>query len=258
MRVTYSMLLREYEPRLDLSHDDEEMIDVVAFRAPAAAGALAGPHPPRAQLIRTGMIAWSRDHQLTRSPPPAAGLGGSFCHAAASRVVIGHCRRRTQGQPRPARVVQARAAQGQRCGSPPRLPAARLHGSIPRCASEVIRTAPVLPRPCGPAAARSYGRRMARRRYRRVRGTCLMDWLLPVTPNQLGSEDTEARRYPRAFMCAGPGSVLGPPAGTPSTVSSPWTADAVPAGRGRCKDRQLTLTHNTGGLTLCPVTGWIN
>jgi hypothetical protein len=48
-----------------------------------------------------------------------------------------------------------------------------------------------------------------------------MDWLLPVTPNQLGSEDTEARRYPRAFMCAGPGSVLGPPAGTPSTVSSP-------------------------------------
>jgi len=55
-----------------------------------------------------------------------------------------------------------------------------------------------------------------------------MDWVVAVPPNRLGSEDTEASRYPRPYRGAWIG---GPPAGTPQTVS-PRTAGAVPAGRG--------------------------
>jgi hypothetical protein len=135
MLVTYSMLLREYEPRLDLSHDDEEMIDVVAFRAPAAAGALASWPAPTPGAAHSGrhdrLVARSSANSVTAARRrsgwlvlPRRRVAGSdrpLPHAHPRPTSARACRRSTRG-PRPAMRVPLRL---------PAAPPARVH--TPMC-----------------------------------------------------------------------------------------------------------------------------
>jgi hypothetical protein len=74
-----------------------------------------------------------------------------------------------------------------------------------------------------------------------------MDWVVAVTPNRLGSEDTESHPIPAPVLRR--------------LDRWPASRDAqtvFPPDRGRgprwtwrgCKDRQPTLPHNTGRLTI--------